>query len=486
MKKILKIFILFIAFCGFTKVVFAETFRKGEYIINEYIDRVDNGKVYYANAQYYYDSSGNLVYCIEPFDTLDPGSEYKEYVGDFTQYNKLSEDAKRKIFLIAYYGYGYGNHNTTKWYVVTQLLIWRVIAGEKNVYFTDTLNGNKIDKYDNEINEILGYVDIHDQIPSFVKTYKVNFNEDFHLKELNEEYEIVFSTYDYSLDNGFYTRNVTSDGSIQFRRKSQARQMTAALFENSKSQDLIRPGNLINPIYEINVQINKGKIALEIVPDDSVYTVESDFTNTCYEILNEQGDTIDNVCTGKDDKYYLSQDLPFGKYTVRQYKHGIGYREDNQVYEVELNDENNPASLYLENFLIRNTIEITKYACKDDLCSFEANANFEIYDKNNSLVKTLSTNELGYTSIVLGYGTFTIKQVGGITDYTLADEYQEKIVDEVSPHKKELFNYYQIQDEEPKIEEPQVEILPPDTATSFTYFTPFLLVAALFLKRIIK
>ena len=156
MKKILKIFILFIAFWGFTKVVFAETFRKGDYIINEYIDRVDNGKVYYANAQYYYDSSGNLVYCIEPFDTLDPGSEYKEYVGDFTQYNKLSEDAKRKIFLIAYYGYGYGNHNTTKWYVVTQLLIWRVIAGEKNVYFTDTLNGNKIDKYDNEINEILG------------------------------------------------------------------------------------------------------------------------------------------------------------------------------------------------------------------------------------------------------------------------------------------------------------------------------------------
>lgn len=491
MKKIIGLFILFISFLSFIIITKAESFRKGDYIINEYIDRVKNGAVYYSNAQYFYDSSGNLVYCIEPFETLDTGTDYNEYEGDVTEYKKLSEEVKRRISLIAYYGYGYGDRNTTKWYVVTQVLIWKEIAGDDNVYFTNTLNGTKITKYENEMKQILQDVDNFDEPPSFVKTYEVNINEPFFLGELNQNYEIVNSSYDYTMEEGYSVKKVERDGFVTFKKKSNAYPREIAFFENSHSQDLIRPGNVESYEYDVNIKVIKGNIILHILPDDSVYTVESDFSNTCYEITNENEEVVNFACTSTIEMLYTSSDLPFGKYKVKQYKHGIGYREDPKVYEVELTTNNRRVVVTLENILIRNTIEITKYACKEDLCSFEANANFEVYDKNNDLVKTLTTNELGYTSIVLGYGTYSIKQIKGANDYTLAEPYQEKIVDEETPHKKELFNYYdgEIPEEEPDVvpeEENNVEILPPDTGVSFKYVTPFLLMIAIVIKKMIR
>ena len=124
-------------------------------------------------------------------------------------------------------------------------------------------------------------------------------------------------------------------------------------------------------------------------------------------------------------------------------------------------DKNNQKPVVvLENFLIRNTIAIKKYACKNDVCGFESNAEFNVIDKNGDVVTTLKTSELGYASTEVGYGNYRIQQIAGKKDYSLADEYSEKVVDESSLHYKELFNKFnsveQIKKEDIKIKEVKV------------------------------
>lgn len=448
----------------FVGIVRAETFYEGEYITGEYVNKVIDGKTYYMTMQYIKDSTNNIVYCLEPFVTFEDGKVYKEYSGDFLGYNNLTSEQKRKISLIIYYGYGYGDRLDSKWYVVTQYLVWKEVDSKANIYFTKTLNGTKVNKYKNEQSEILDAVAKHDIIPSFVKDYDLLYNDSLIIEGLNKDYEIIKSDFAYGYNNSknIVISDVLNSGVISFRKKSNYYDRNVTIYDSNNSQDVIRPGNVVNPTIEFKINVKKGNITLDIRDDDSVYTVESDFSNTCYEILNGSV-VIDSVCTGKEELIYQTGDLPYGEYTIRQTSYGIGYLPDTNLYTITI-DGKSDTNLILYNKLLKNDVQIVKYACKNNECEFEENALFEVYDINNELIDTLITDVNGYSYITLGYGKYNVKQISGLNEYTLSDEFSEKIVDESSTHYKELYNYYIVSQEEVKSE--YVEVVPvPDTNT---------------------
>lgn len=501
MKKLLFILISFFVVGRFVN---AETFFEGNYISGEYINKEINGVTYYMTMQYIKDSRGNIVYCLEPFVTFSEGKSYVSYVGDLSGYKNLSKEQKRKIELITYYGYGYDNRKTDKWYVVTQYLVWKTVDSDANVYFTKTLNGKKIDKYSKEMEEVLKDVEEHNFIPSFVKNYSVNYGSDLIISQLNTDYEIISSDYEYKINNGLSISNVFESGNIKVRKKSNKYENKIAIFDSTKSQDLIRPGNIENNIMNINVEVTKGDITLDIKNDYSVYTIESDFSNTCYEI-SKNNDIVDKICTSKDPIVYKTNDLPFGNYVVKQVSVGLGYKKDVNVYNVSIDNSNSHPKLVLYNYLLKNKIEIIKRACRNDACNYESDALFQVYDKNKNLIMDLITDNNGYTSITLGYGSYEIIQKNGIHNYTLEKPFVDKIVDEITLHKHELYNYYIkkepgfVEDvepmpdkveilEEPKEEEQKEEFideipLPPDTRVDKKGFFEKIII---FFKKIFK
>lgn len=424
------------------EVVKAESFVDGSFINGEYVNKVKSGKTYYMTMQFINDSQGRIVYCLEPFVSFKTNQQYVEYEGDLTNYGNLSTEQKRKIELIIYYGYGYGNRRDSKWYVVTQFLIWKVVDPQADIYFTSSLNGKRIEKYNNEINELNDAVYRHDIKPSFVKPYEVNYKDKLVIGEFNNDYEVVESDYEYVRDSGnLIVENLINDGNISLRRISNYYQDNVVIFDSSTSQDLIRPGNVNNPIYEFNVKVNKGDITLDFLDDNSVYTVESSLKDTCYTIDNGEM-IVDQICMGEDHFTYKTGDLPYGEYTIKQESVGVGYKKNENVYKVSIDSTNQHPFLTINNLLIRNKIEIVKYECYYSDCIYEKDAKFNIKDKNDNLVGVLTTNEDGYTNIVLGYGSYKIEQKSGKEGYTLASSYNEKIVDEESSHKKDLYNYY--------------------------------------------
>lgn len=462
MKKIIGIFILVCGFLVCGVFANAETFIEGNFINGEYVNKVKNNKTYYMTMQFIKDSKGRIVYCLEPFNDFKTGQSYKEYVGDWTNYNYLSKEQKRKIELTIYYGYGYGGRTQDKWYVITQYLIWQIIDPEANIYFTSTLNGKRIEKYNLEINELLKDVSNHDETPSFVHDYELNYKDNLEIKDLNNEYSIIKSDYDYVIDNnGFRILNLGNSGSIRIKKNSNYYDGMVVIYDSNTSQDLIRPGNVNNLEYLINVKVNKGDITLDIKDDKSIYTIESDFSNTCYEIRDGYN-VLDKVCTGDKSLIYKSIELRYGEYTIVQTSYGKGYKEDKKEYKVVISESNEHPVVNLYNQLIKNEIEILKYACKNDICGFEKGAVFEIRDVKGNIVKELETKENGYASLKIGYGSYFITQKKGNEGYTLASQYKEKIVDEVSTHKKELYNYY-IEVEDELIPEEEIVELPPAT-----------------------
>lgn len=469
MKGIIRNIILGIC-CFFLGVVFvkAETFYESDYISGEYINKVIDGKTYYLTMQYIKDSKGNIVYCLEPFVKFIDGQAYTEFTGDLTGYKDLSAEQKRRISLIIYYGYGYGNRTNSKWYVITQYLVWKEVNSSADIYFTSTLNGTRISKYSSEQEAILKDVNNHDVVPSFVKKHVLNYKENYIIQGLNKNYEIISSdfSYGYNSSNNFVISEALDSGVIEVRKISNYYDNKVAIYDSSNSQDVIKPGNVINDIMKINIIVNKGDITLDIRDDDSVYTIESDFSNTCYEISKDSV-VIDSVCTSEGVLVYRTDSLEYGKYTIKQVSVGLGYIEDKDVYTVIVNDNNKNASLVLYNKLLKNDIQLVKYACKENVCGYEENAVFEVYDRDDNLVDSLITDSKGYSYITLGYGNYNIKQVKGIEGYTLSDAYTLKIVDESTLHYKELYNYYIVNEEEVKSEVKEVPVIPETSTDNF-------------------
>ena len=84
---------------------------------------------------------------------------YKIARSDFAVYLNMTEEQWQRISLLAYYGYQYKengyDHSAKKWYVITQVMIWRTAVPTSRIVFTDTLNGKDLpNKFASEIAEM--------------------------------------------------------------------------------------------------------------------------------------------------------------------------------------------------------------------------------------------------------------------------------------------------------------------------------------------
>ena len=104
---------------------------------------VQAATLHYENSDYWYDRAkadgsdrhswywrpyemdGKVAYCIEP--NVKEGKTYSQ--GSWEQ-TGLSNSIKERLLLIGYYGYTYPGHQTTKYRMATQGMIWDTIIGE--------------------------------------------------------------------------------------------------------------------------------------------------------------------------------------------------------------------------------------------------------------------------------------------------------------------------------------------------------------------
>ena len=270
MKKIIFIFILLFIFI-FNAEAQTATFRFYLQGLPEtYIKSIDGENSYTQRMFLIRRSPTSYVYCINPFLIIDQSYLYNEYNYN-DEYFNLTDEKLNKINLISYFGYEYNDHIDSKWYVVTQLLIWRELVDD--AYFVDGPKGNRINLYETEINELKNLVDNYYKLPSFSNdNFNYTINNNYELIDSNNvlsNYEIEYSNIDYIIEDNKLYINTKDSGKykIDFVRKSPI-DRDYKLYGLEGTQSAIYPGRVEDIRFSINIkvddEINNNILTVEV------------------------------------------------------------------------------------------------------------------------------------------------------------------------------------------------------------------------------
>lgn len=428
MKKIIFLISLFLISLS---QVFAyndsDTFYSDYKFPNMFVTKIKDGKLMNTATYMLRRSDSNYVYCIDPF-TFEISGTYNAYINAGPILGLTNEQINR-MNLIAHYGYGYTGHTDIKWYGVTQYMIWQTLNLD-DIYYTDTLNGNKVELYQNEINEINNLVNRYYTKPSFTET---NFDLSIGIENTLIDNNEVLQYYDIE----YYDPElqITKDGSqlivysdnpgtynIRLRRKADVTN-DYILYVNDTSQNMFYPGRYDDVETSLSVTFYEGKI--NIFKQDSETTTpqgQATLGGAIYGLYNENDELVDQI-TLDENGYGVFDHLSFNKYYVQEIEASNGYQLDETKYKAHIWHNYLFLNLKVYENVIKNNIKIIKmYGNKvTDNYHLESDVSFELYDNLDNLIDTYTTDENGEINLELPYGSYTLKQINGMDRFTISE-----------------------------------------------------------------
>ena len=454
-KKILIIIITFILTINYAYADINDSKLGKERYENFYAvyDGRDRVHIYYAQK---YTLNDITVYCIEPGIGID--TDTYSSTTDWSITN-LDSDTINYIRLVAYYGYDYPGHNTMKYYMATQELIWRKIDN-RDVYWIEGMNkyGPRVN-IDDEKNEIIKLATNHNKVPSFDnETIEVSLGKNKIIEDNNnvlDNYEIYSSDIeDVKIDDNKLVMNITKpmkNAKIRLLRKHYTSKI-ALIYYSGNNQKLIRSGILDPVIASSKVNITmRAKIKVIKIDEVSKNTVKR--KGIKFQIKNM--DTNEYVCNNDECTYETDSDGTFitdyleqGNYQLEEVKQAelYGYYWNKQPLSFSINEnsdikyENNEPIIELKfanrqltgGFSFKKVGEVPIF--KDDKIiyeeipldgvTFKLYANNDIYSAdgtliyhNKEVIKELTTKDGTYSQYGMYLGKYCLEEISTVKNH---------------------------------------------------------------------
>ena len=353
-------------------------------------------------------------------------------------------------------------------------MIWQTAAADSGeYYFTNGLNGNRIDIYQDEINEINNLIEQNNILPSFSNnTYNIVEDHELILEDTNN----VLNTFNiegenFKVENNKLIINPLKEGDYTYKLKKETTIYTPAIFYQSpNSQDLLKRGHCNELNTTINIHVSKTNIELYKTDADTKSTTpsgEAILDGAIYNLLDENHNIIEELTI--DENNAIINNIDYGKYYIKEKEAGEGYTLDDKEYEIELNNEHNKIQLILENKVIEKKIIIEKKFGENNNFYNEKDISFNVFNKNKDLISTITTNSNGTAEIILPYGEYTFIQINSTEGYNKVEPFTIKVTD----------------NEEELIELKDLKIKVPNTHTEKTNYNYLFLIIKLLLILII-
>lgn len=383
-------------------------------------ERSNNGANYSSWKLMNYYVDGNRAFCIEP-GIQEGTNQYREI--SFDQIN-LPNDVKQKVLLYSYYGYQYSGHQTQGFSAATQALIWEAILGDNThvSYNTARYGAGTAYNVDNEKNVIKDLVAHHYDKPSFNNTtVTTQVGKSVTLTDTNN----VLSNYDVYASNGAeisingnqLTINPTQIGEVNLQFvKKQIYSRSYLVYYADNYQNMISGGN-IDPVYfSVKLKGLGGQVEINKVDNDSQTTTpqgEATLEGAIYGIYDNSDNLIQTITTDKNG-YAISDYLPyFGHFYLKEIAASNGYQLNTDKIPFDSSKDELLTFVKTPEKVITRDYEITKVIASDKtmIMTPEINVKFGIYDKDNNLVKSLTTDNEGKIYFTMPYGHYTLKQL---------------------------------------------------------------------------
>ena len=395
-------------------------------VTKNYIDNIwsfhyRNGKVFsYGQLKLNY-TNGKLAYCIQPETSIN-FSNYNSY--DDWSISGYSDLAKRKMELYAYYGYGFDGHDSIRYYMATQELIWRLSKDEDIVWHTGDNSSTPIIDISYEKNEILRLVDTYGRMPAYNNSNNSTYvNKDIVLTDSNNVYEgfDIITDLNYKRDGNKLIFNIDKMGTYEVLIKPKKNGYDKTLVydrEDSPTQDLatfkrpvLQEGSFKINVIKTTVNIyKKDKEIKELIKDQGNKVL---INNTEYEF-------IDGV---------ISLRLGEGEYTIKEINSSDGYYINNEELKFTVESDSGVKDIDFYNEKIKGKVDIKKVNEDGELLS---NVKFELYDEKGKKIDEITTTQNEYdSSIILPLGKYTLKEVKTLNGYELDNKtYNVSLINE--------------------------------------------------------
>ena len=410
-------------------------FYEAEYIDGIYMNKYDysTGITYFQKARFFRKTNTNeFAYCIEPFKIFNESSTYESTISP-TNLNKNQID---RISKIAHFGYGYSNHNDSKWYAITQMMIWKEAnPNNGDYYFTDSLNGNRINPYDNEINEINNLINNHNTIPSFSnKTYTIISNNKLILEDTNNVLDKYIidnnNNNNYEIKDNKIIINNLKKGNYKYNLIKQDNYYNKPyiFYQANNSQNLIKTGDIENISTSFQINVVETEIDVFKIDKDTKSIItkgEAKLDGSTFTLYDSNMNKIKDLVIKNNQS--IIKNINFGKYYLKETTPGIGYLLNDKIYEINITEKNTHQEIIVENKVIEKKITIEKKYGDNYILKNEKNISFDIYNYLDEKINTITTNEEGIAEITLPYGEYKIVQINSTEGYQKIDPITIKI-----------------------------------------------------------
>ena len=464
MRKFLIFIGMFLMFCT---NVFASGHLELERIDGVYSSQLNmDDYSYFSSNQKKYIMDGRVVYCVEPgldIMTMNYASSFNLYDSGFNQ------DVINYISLIGHFGYDYPGHQTDRFFLAAQELIWESI-GNNDIHFTTGINdtGNMIN-INYEKNEILSLVNHYNLKPSFDNSNISGiYNDEIVLVDKNNvlsNYDIVSSDNIVTIDGNKLKIRLSSSGSsdIVLKRKKYD-DLSSVFYYAPNSQDFmfLRADDEVTSVVHVdsfvplsNIKIVKTGMMLDDIDSDNNFIYKNrGLTSVKFGIyaahdiyfgdrlLYLENDLIEEIYTVDGVAY--SSDLPNGDYYIKELETLDEFvlndeiinvslynsKEDVYTYMVELTNDRKNVFLNLEKHgeifdkianskIIYDSIPLS--GVKFGLYSSSDIYDGELLINRDVLIKTLVTDGNGFINekLDIPFGNYYLKELETLPGYKL-------------------------------------------------------------------
>lgn len=426
MKRIFKlILILATVFVFGIKGVKADSVN----VVKEYVDNVwsfhyRNGSMWtFGNLQKDY-ANGTLVYCIQPDASLNTSDYYSYDNFDITGY---SENDKNQMELISYYGYGYPEHDSLRYFMATQELLWLFSPDEWITWNTSEYNDGENIDISYEKNEIMRLVNNHNKKPSFYGSKNISSSSIISLYDNNgvlDNYEIIVdNNMSYTRDGNnitFYSEKL-GNYTVKFQKRRYISSRTLAYNnEDIWTQKLAIFGEPYFEDFSIDLNFNKVDVNIfkkdidtnELIKEEGIKVKIKDINNDTY---------IDDIYEFKDGIINIT--LPVGKYKIEEIEVSKDYSINSEGLEFEItNEDSTKRDIDFYNKKVLGKIDIYK---QNEIGEYLSGVKFDIYDENDEIVDEIETFDGIAYSKELSLGHYKVKEKENIYGYEPNDTIYE-------------------------------------------------------------